>query len=512
MNKMNKLTATFGVLLLMFGSVSCKKEKTAQTNEGEMKITASIVQPTAGDKTQINGSTGAVTWVAGDQIKLYSDANGTSTTPVTLTLESGVGTASGSFTGDYPGGPNYYATYGSVTRSSGGTFTATVPASQDGTLKGSNAPMISDECTGGSIQFRNVASWLALNINCEQGYSANITQVVVKSTSKQPLAGSFNVKVGKDGKVECSSIEKARSTTITISKSFTLKSTATTVYVLVPAGSFSDENGFTIELYQNGTLLKADTKSFWVNTGTAANTIYKANITEKLDFVPLYGDKWATRNLGATNPWDYGDYYYWAEGPKARGNDNDWAPKYTIYTGTVSGWRWSGGFVGGKEPYYDSGDWSISGYNFNVTFTKYNTANTVLANEDDVAQTITGGVFKIPTPAQLTSNLLKVSKKETTIGGKKGFLFYDGTNYSSDPGNSIFLPHAGYVVGTGVEAAGSTSIYLSNTTYPDVIYPGIAEIYGYYNFTALQYDPVSGRLTSSPQQRRYGYTIRPVIK
>ena len=133
--------------------------------------------------------------------------------------------------------------------------------------------------------------------------------------------------------------------------------------------------------------------------------------------------KWATCNVGATKPEEYGNYYAWGETePKTTYNWNT----YKWATATQNEW----------------GEWHLE------TLTKYNTdANygtvdnkTVLDPEDDAAAVNWGGQWRMPTKEEceelLDNCTLKwvYSYKGTGVAG----LIVTGPN-----GNSIFLPAAG---------------------------------------------------------------------
>lgn len=116
--------------------------------------------------------------------------------------------------------------------------------------------------------------------------------------------------------------------------------------------------------------------------------------------------KWATCNVGATKPEEYGDYFAWGETqPK---DYNDWSTY----------------------------KWCIGSYN---TLTKYNTSSsygtvdnkTVLAKTDDAATVNWGGSWRMPTDTEWTELRENCTWTWTTYG-------YRVT--SKKNGNSIFLP------------------------------------------------------------------------
>ncbi len=136
------------------------------------------------------------------------------------------------------------------------------------------------------------------------------------------------------------------------------------------------------------------------------------------DFVDLgLSVLWATVNLGATKPEEYGDYYAWAEiEPKA---------SYSWNT-----YKYCDGYSGSMNKY-------SNGTMFNPMFTdnKYE-----IEPSDDAAHMNWGGDWRLPTRTEYDELLDEgnCSWVWMTINGING---YKVTSYN---GNSIFLPATGY--------------------------------------------------------------------
>ena len=153
------------------------------------------------------------------------------------------------------------------------------------------------------------------------------------------------------------------------------------------------------------------------------------------------GLKWASFNLGASSPEDYGDYYAWGE------------------TKPKSNYSW--------ETYM----WCNGSY---VSLTKYNTMfshgtvdnKTVLDADDDVAHVKLGGRWRMPTDAEWAELRDNCTWTRTTLNGINGWLVTSNKN-----GASIFLPAAGgRGGGPGFGIVGAEGYYWSsslNTGYPD---------------------------------------------
>ena len=163
------------------------------------------------------------------------------------------------------------------------------------------------------------------------------------------------------------------------------------------------------------------------------------------------GLKWATCNIGANSPEEYGNYYAWGE-------------------------------VGIKEEYTQSNS---------VTYGKQ--MDDISGNAQyDAATANWGGDWRMPTHTEMTELSNKCTWEWTTQNGVKG---YKVTGPNS---NYIFLPAAGYFNGASFNSGSyGYSYYWSSTTDSNA---GIAY--------RLRFDSGSHNLSSS--SRDYGYSVRPV--
>lgn len=144
---------------------------------------------------------------------------------------------------------------------------------------------------------------------------------------------------------------------------------------------------------------------------------------------------WATRNVGATSPEDYGDYFAWGE------------------TTTKSTYYWS------NYNYCNGGYDQLTKYCFNSEY-GYNgfTDNlTILQSGDDAATANYGG--RTPTSAEWQELINNTTIEWTTQNGVNGRRF-TGSN-----GNSLFLPAAGYFDGSSLTYAGTGGYYWSSSLY-----------------------------------------------
>ena len=190
---------------------------------------------------------------------------------------------------------------------------------------------------------------------------------------------------------------------------------------------------------------------------------YSVTNTNGHDYVDLglsYGGNkilFATMNLGASSPEEYGDYYAWGESTK----------RYTSIIGsTVTG----GTFTWANAPYH-TGDDYVTGW------TKYiptgqdsywsgegSPDNKLeLDASDDIVRKEWGGDWRMPTRyelALLVNNCTWEYTADYNGTGVKGYVL-TGSN-----GNTLFLPFAGYCDGTVRFNAGSFCYLWSSSLYP----------------------------------------------
>ena len=177
--------------------------------------------------------------------------------------------------------------------------------------------------------------------------------------------------------------------------------------------------------------------------------------------------KWATCNVGATNPEGYGDYFAWGET----------SPKTSYYWST----------------YFDTND-------DGSTFIKYNNdgGKTVLDLADDAAHVNWGGNWRMPTEAEqdeLINNCTWTWTSNYNGTGVKGHIVSSKKN-----SNSIFLPTSGCRYGSSLYDAGSYGGYWSSSLYSSRL--------GY----ACSLFFVSDSVDWYDYRRFYGRSVRPVCQ
>ena len=246
---------------------------------------------------------------------------------------------------------------------------------------------------------------------------------------------------GGSGSMQSVSVAKGSSTTlpdVTFTRSgYNFKGWNTKA----DGSGFAYQNKQSIASYSNLTLFAQ-----WENpfTGMANGHVW-------IDLGLPSGTKWATTNVGASTPEDYGNYYAWGE------------------TTTKS-------------------SYSTSNYN-------YSNNPTTLPLERDAAYVNWGSSWRMPTKAEQDELRTECTWTWTTQNGVNGYKVTSKTN-----GNSIFLPAAGYRDGSSLNVEGygghywSSSIDTSVSNDAYVLYFYSNNDIGWYRF------------------RYYGLSVRAVLR
>jgi hypothetical protein len=135
------------------------------------------------------------------------------------------------------------------------------------------------------------------------------------------------------------------------------------------------------------------------------------------------GTKWASCNVGATKPEEYGGYYAWGETEE-------------------------------KEDYREA------------TYKYYHLSlgSDISGTEYDVAHVKWRGNWRMPTKVECEELLAYCIIKWTTLNGVNGSMFISKIN-----GNSIFLPAAGHRWQESLSNARLGGLYWSSTQYPSIV-------------------------------------------
>ncbi len=211
---------------------------------------------------------------------------------------------------------------------------------------------------------------------------------------------------------------------------------------------------------------------------------------------------WATCNVGADNPVEYGDYFAWGETEPYYKPGYARAEKAKWKKGKERGYSWD------SYSYCEGSESTMTKYCVSSTHGQVDDKH-ILELADDAAHVNWGGEWRIPSAAEVS----ELTNLDNTIwtwygignsefGGVAGFKVQ-----SKKPGytdNFIFLPAAGRYYGDEFDFAGMGGSYWYNTLYGfEFCYSYSAGVFG------LNEEPDKARGFST---RAQGFSVRPVCR
>ena len=202
------------------------------------------------------------------------------------------------------------------------------------------------------------------------------------------------------------------------------------------------------------------------NAKMQKSTSNMANGHEYVDLGLPSGLKWATCNVGANKPEDYGDYFAWGETMTKETYTEYNCPTYGLSKSELQ-----------SQGYVDSEG--------NIT------------SQYDTARAKWGGKWRMPTKAELQELCNKCTWTWMSQNG------IDGYKVTGPNGNSIFLPAAGYRRGSWPRRAGDYGFYWSSTPNES----GSDDAY------LLYFDYIDSSSLYMYDSSRYdGQSVRPVLE
>ena len=197
----------------------------------------------------------------------------------------------------------------------------------------------------------------------------------------------------------------------------------------VPGGDQFDVNG-------DGVVTAADVTALY---DYLLGNVPSGDEHEYVDLGLPSGTLWATMNVGANSPEEYGDYFAWGET----------TPNYGVYYWST--YKWCMGSADTMTKYCTK---SYYGYN------GFTDGKTELDPEDDAATANWGPEWRMPSLEQIQELMDNCTTELTTRNGVNGRLFISNIN-----GASLFLPAAGYQRDGDLYYGGTDGDYWSRTLF-----------------------------------------------
>ena len=466
----------------------CSKDNTeiSVVEEKESKTFVAFTESYSPQTRTSRDSEGNVLWKMGDQVSIfvastineqYQVSDGSDgKTSASLNRVGSPGFVAGS---DLPANIAFYPYSASneIAKSgSGYTLTVTLPETQSyavNTFGNGAFPMAAVTASESdmNLKFKNVLGGLKLQLKG----TAIISRITVSGNNDEIMCGAATVTASNTTTptVVLSDATKKHAILDCGSGVQLNTETATTFIIALPPMIMS--GGFTIDIYDNngGSQQIKSTRS---QTITRSALLAMPEVTVAMS--PLYAAvdlglsvKWATFNVGATAPEEYGDYFAWGETE----------PYYEAgYAQEEPQAHWKDGKTAGYEEdsykYCNGGSsWSITKYcsNSYYGYDGYTDTKTILDPEDDVAHVKWGDIWRMPTEEEFDALITNCTWTWCASGNIEfnGVAGYKVTsNISGYTDHFIFLPAAGWRSKTRLFSIGEYSYYWTsslNTTYPN---------------------------------------------
>ena len=468
-------------------AISCTREVYPETSGIEMTFTATYGED--GATRTVLGDNGSVLWSPGDEVSIHrlgtiivSKFVSQNTVPAKTVEFKGFleGLEGGTVSGSYYWAVYPYSEDNDISYSGG--VDASLPATQTavpGTFAEKCHPAVARSATT-SLKFYAATGGLKFTVS-----RSDIKSVSIKGNNDEQLAGRYYVTFDDDGKPAViggmGGVSAENEVTLLAPGGGTFTPGESYFISLLPT---TLSKGITITLDavgQRGTIVSNKPQTIKRSVfGILNNLDAKAEWQAVADVVDLgLSVKWASFNVGATKPEEYGSYFAWGE------------------TAQKSGYEW------------DSYKWCNGD---NLSITKYCTSNHsgnwggsgdpdnkfLLVPEDDASTANWGDGWRMPTEKEMneliedctwtwTDNYSGTGVHGYIVSGKK----------SGYTGNSIFLPAAGRRNDINLIGDGSSGRYWTsnNLAYGD-------------NAVALSLS--SGSVSVGTSVRCIGFSVRPV--
>ena len=193
-----------------------------------------------------------------------------------------------------------------------------------------------------------------------------------------------------------------------------------------------------------------------------------------VDFGLPSGTLWATANVGASKPSDYGLYFQW-------GDVKGYTPDHVGLNKDKKAFVWD--------------DYKLSINGSNENFSKYKTPGAILDLEDDAAHVNMGGDWHMPSPEQIQELIDNTTSTWTKQDGVNGRLFTS----KKDVSKTIFIPAAGYAWSGSLYDSGSHGYVWSSMLGTSIVRNGQNL---YFN---------SSNVGLYGDNRLYGFSVRGVL-
>ena len=503
---MKKHSLFLGAVALMMASCSVQEEDFRTSVRDDVVFHAVLEQPVEENTRVYVNDELYLRWHADDRVSIFNH----STANQQYRFNGETGDNGGDFTlvgeagaaGDPIADVVAVYPYQESTRiSESEVLTVNLPAEQtyaENSFGPNSATMVS-VTSDNMLNFKSVGGFLKIRLYGE-GYS--VRSLTLKGNNGEKLSGEATVTMPLD---ETPSIEMAEDAgteiTLVCPDPVALGATADQskeFWFVVPPVEF--EEGFTVTVrLLEGLFVKSTSKHLTFERNRLSK-MSPFQITEDAVFQPVpeavdlgLSVRWASFNLGAVKPEEFGEYYAWGETQPYYQPGDAQSESPVWKEGKSDGYDWTSyqWCLGTRE--------TLTKYCTNASYGNdgFTDGKTELDPEDDAAHVLLGGDWRMPTAAEIDELIANCNAEWTTENGVPGYRFT--SNKEGYTGNSVFLPAAGYRLGTTYVYVETDGLFWSKSVNTGAPYHA-------YDLHVKADRVWRGNGSSRP----YGFPIRPV--
>lgn len=484
-----KRIALFAAVLAIAASCSVKEMETGSVPAPQMFGYTEEDQPTKTAITVDGEGVGTIWWKPADNINVffetasvrYYSTNQEDATTVVFETNAMIGSTESASTnkwGLYP--------YNSSATCDGSSVTTTIPAAQQcvpETFGNNLFPMIAHSATN-ELHFKNVCGGIKFSLSRD-----DIQSITFKGNNDENIVGK--VQFSLDGEENPVATVVAGEKTITLTPSTGSTFASGTNYYLVMLPTVLSQ-GFTMTFE---TEIEIGTFEYTAKSIEIKRSIFakKADIDTYAIFEPKgstyeYVDlglsvNWATMNVGATVPEEYGDYFAWGE------------------TQPKTEYLWT------NYKYCQGTNNTITKYTKGSTYANNGVIDNkvLLDSEDDAATANWGDPWRMPTIAEVSELIKNTQWSRVKINDVYGYKLTSKKAGYTD--KWIFIPASGYMNGTNLRIdepnpsdEKNKAICWAKDLYTDYRLAYRFEMYynGYYEYSSYVDHASNGRYIGAP--------------
>ena len=449
---MKRISMVLAAIALVLGLSQCKKQEQSASNEdGTVAITLDV-KAHDGSRINVNPNNGMVAFEYGDVVYVASGGK------FVGTLTNNGNSFAGNITNPTEGEPLYFFFLGNKTPAESLTPGSSSTCSVNISDQTSGYPVISfatsnETFTGAGLYtafFLNKAALVKFNVTTPSTATTSILGMNNKVTVSF-ANNSFGYSQDGEGAITLAGGNGERWA------------------ILLPQGAVAEAVAQSGDSNCTGTCgaIPAIIENDYLAEGIAVTLSGSSPDHAYVDLGLPSGLLWATCNVGADTPLDYGDYFAWGETQ----------PKDSYYWGN---YQYCNGSSNTLTKYCFNSNYGYNGFTDDLT---------ILLPEDDAATANWGGDWRMPTKEEFMELF-----NNTTVTWTG-----NGERFTSSNGNSIFLPAAGFFNYSSHLYTGSKGFYWSSSL----------DNTGSTGGSKFQFDSY-GAYGMTRNDRYYGLSVRPV--